>query len=142
MQVRRCLAGSLVVGLTLLLSGCASPSLVSISITPTTELINGVGLTVQYTAIGVFENGPQGKHPESTRDITNEVTWKSNTPQVATISNTGLLTSVGQAYGVTIISANMNGFTGVITAQATAVVCPLGWTASAGGCTPPPGTTP
>lgn len=131
MQVRRYLAGSLIVGLVLFLSGCANSSLVGMQITPTTELINGVGITVQYTAIGTFA---QGNHPRTTQDITNEVTWKSNAPQVASISSTGLLTSVGQAYGNTIITASMNGFTGLITATANAVVCPIGYKASASGC--------
>jgi hypothetical protein len=116
---RRYLKGSLFLGLALSLMGCSSPSLVSIQITPNAEYFGGPGLTAQYTAIGTFN---QGNHPKTTRDITNEVTWKSNASAVATVSNTGMATS-GFATGSTAITASMNGFTGLITANATAVVC-------------------
>lgn len=116
---RRFLKGSLLVGLVLSLAGCGSPGLVSIHITPTTEYFGGPGLTAQFTAIGTYE---QGNHPPSHQDITSLVTWKSNAPGVATISSTGLVTS-GNGLGSTAITATMNGFTGLITANATAVVC-------------------
>lgn len=116
---RRCLKGFLVVGLALSLAGCASPSLVSIKITPSAEYFGAPGLSAQFTAIGTYE---QGNHPPVTRDITSLVTWKSNAPAVATINSSGVATS-GNALGSTAITASMNGFTGLITANATAVVC-------------------
>jgi hypothetical protein len=131
---RRYLKGFLLVGLALSLSGCDSPTLVSIAITPTAELFTGVGGQAQFTAIGTFD---QGNHPKTTQDITDEVTWKSNAPSVATISSTGLVSVAGLAYGVTNITASMNGFTGLIIANATATACPTGYTASATGCTAP-----
>lgn len=115
----RYLTGSLFLGLALLLAGCSSPSLVSISISPTTEYFGGPGLTAQFTATGTYD---EGDHPKTTRDITSEVTWKSNAPAVATISSTGVATS-GLGEGSTAITATMNGFTGLITANATVVVC-------------------
>ncbi len=116
---RRYLKSSLLLGLALSLMGCSSPSLVSIQITPNAEYFGAPGLSAQYTAIGTFD---EGNHPKITRDITTEVTWKSNATAVATISNTGVATS-GYAIGSTAITASMNGFTGLITANATAVVC-------------------
>ena len=131
----RYLKGSLILGLALVLAGCASPSLVSITITPNVQYFSfGSGLTVQFTAIGTFA---QGNHPKSTRDITNEVTWKSNTPDIATISSTGLMTTTGAAYGTTNVTASMNGFGGLITANATANVCAPGQTVTSTGCTTP-----
>lgn len=116
---RRCLKGFLVVAIALSLAGCASPGLVSIKITPNAEYFGGPGLSAQFTAIGTYE---QGNHPPTTRDITSLVTWKSNAPAVATISSTGIATS-GNNLGSTAITASMNGFTGLITANATVVVC-------------------
>jgi trimeric autotransporter adhesin len=135
MFVRRCLKALLLAGVALSISSCSSPSLVSIAITPTTQYFSyGAGLTVQFTAIGTFA---QGNHPKTTKDITNEVTWKSNTPDIATISSSGLLTTTGAAYGTTNITASMNGFTGVVTANASANVCAPGDTVTSTGCTAP-----
>jgi hypothetical protein len=116
---RRYLKASLFLGLALLLAGCGSPGLVSIQVTPTAEYFGAPGLTAQFTAIGTYE---QGNHPASHRDITDLLTWKSNAPADATISATGLATS-GNNLGSTAITATMNGFTGLLTANATVVVC-------------------
>jgi hypothetical protein len=133
MLVRRYLQGALLLGLALSLMGCDSPTLVSIAITPTAQYFTlNAGLTAQFTAIGTFD---QGNHPKTTQDITDEVTWKSNSPGMVTISSTGLATTTGQEYGSSVISASMNGFTGLITATATANVCAAGQTVSSSGCT-------
>jgi hypothetical protein len=132
---RRYLAGFLLLGLALTLMGCDSPTLVSIAITPTAEYFSyTAGLTVQYTAVGTFD---QGNHPKTTQDITDQVTWKSDSPGIATISSTGLATTAGVDYGTSVISASMNGFTGLITATATANVCGPGQIPSSSGCTTP-----
>jgi hypothetical protein len=131
----RYLAGSLLFGLALTLMGCDSPSLVAITITPNIQVFSfNAGLTAQFTATGTFD---QGNHPKTTQNITDEVTWASSSPQVATISSSGLVTSTGIAYGTTNITASMNGFTGLITANATAAVCPLGDTVTSSGCQTP-----
>ena len=130
---RRYLKGSLILGFALSLMGCSSPSLVSIQITPSAEYFGGAGLTAQYTAIGTFD---QGNHPKTTQDITSEVTWKSNAAAVATISSTGLATS-GFGIGQSNITASMNGFTGLIVANATAEVCPPNYTPTSTGCVAP-----
>lgn len=133
---RRYLQVSLVLCLALSLMGCSSPSLVSIAITPSTQYFSlAQGLTVQFTAIGTFA---QGTHPKTTEDITNEVTWKSNTAGIATINSTGLVTTTGVDYGTSNITASMNGFTGLIVANATVNVCGPGQTVSGTGCTAAP----
>ncbi len=135
MFVRRCLMGLLLFGVALSVCDCDSPELVSIAITPTAQYFSyNAGLTVQFTAIGTFD---QGNHPKTTQDITSQVTWKSNTPGIATISSTGLVTTTGTEYGTSNITASMNGFTGLIIANATANVCPPDYTASSSGCTAP-----
>jgi hypothetical protein len=132
MPVRRYLQGALLLGLVLSLAGCNSPSLVSIAITPTAQYFSfNAGLTTQFTAIGTFD---QGNHPKTTQDITDEVTWKSNSPGIATVSTTGLVTTTGTEYGSSIISASMNGFTGLIVANATANVCQEGQVVTSAGC--------
>ena len=76
--------------------------LVSISISPQSPTIT-VGSTQQFTATGKFSDN-------STQDITTSVTWNSDTPSVATISNTagsqGLATAI--AAGSATISASEN----------------------------------
>jgi hypothetical protein len=129
----RYLKGSLLLGLTLSLMGCSNPSLVGITITPNAEFFGGPGLSAQFTAIGTFA---QGNHPKTTQDITDQVTWASNAPAVASINTKGLVTS-GLATGTTNITASMNGFTGLIHANATATVCAAGQIPSSAGCTTP-----
>jgi hypothetical protein len=118
------------ISLVLSLMGCSSPSLVSIKVTPTAEYFGGPGGHAQFTAIGTFNSG---NHPPTTQDITSQVTWKSNAPQVATVSTSGLVTS-GAAVGTTNITASMNGFTGLIIANATAQVCSANQTPTNTGC--------
>jgi hypothetical protein len=112
--------------------------LVGIDIQPTTEVFGSpttpvsadAGLNVQLRALGSFI------HPPVTKDITNQVTWSSNTPQMVTVNSTGLITATGDACGGTIISATVtkNSSDGgissagaVVTGNMTAsVVCPTG----------------
>jgi uncharacterized protein YjdB len=135
MLVRRYLQGFLLAGLVPLLAGCNSPELVSIAITPSTQYFTfSTGLSVQFRAIGTYD---QGDHPVTTQDITDEVTWKSNSPDIATVSSTGLVAPAAIAYGTAIVSATMNGFTGTIVGNSTVNVCAPGQILSAGACTTP-----
>lgn len=135
MVLRRFLRGCGLVALSALaftLPGCATYSLVSIQVTPTTQYFTLTpGLTVQYTAIGTFD---QGTHPKITRDITSQVTWKSNSTGMITINSAGLATTTGKEYGSAIITAEMNGFTGLIVAPVNANVCGPGQSVVNGGC--------
>ncbi len=74
----------------------------SIAVTPANTTIVA-GSTQQFTATGTLSDN-------STEDLTSEVTWASGTPATATISETGLATSL--AAGTSTISAKFEGFTG------------------------------
>ena len=75
------------------LSSCGfNKHLVSISIAPTGATFGAVdtSLFVNFTATGTYE------HPPETKDVTNIVTWKSDTPQVASVTSGGVVSpSVG-----------------------------------------------
>lgn len=129
MLVGRYLKGSLFLGLVLSLCGCASPSLVGITISPSALFMGGPGAQGQLTAIGTFD---QGNHPKITRDITDQVTWKSNAADVATVSSTGLVTATNIG-GSTLVTASMNGFTGLITGQILVTDC-NGLNSTSTGC--------
>ena len=110
-----------------LLFGCGHPtSLQSVEIAPTTvqvigQAAPGTGGQIQFKAYGHFA------HPTETRDITNEVQWFSNIPDVATVDSHGLATSglCGIA-GVTATATNAIGVPfssdAVLTATATFTV--------------------
>jgi hypothetical protein len=93
------------------LSGCSTPSLRTISITPATgaTVLTSKGQTAQFHAVGSYQ---QGSHQPTTQDITNSVTWSSSTPSVATIDSAGLATAV--ATGSTTITATGAGAFGAI----------------------------
>ena len=84
--------------------------LVSIQIQPSVETFGASniqvsldgGLQVQLRALGTYI------HPPVTKDITDQVTWSSNDPQMMTVSSTGLLTATGGACGGTLVSATIN----------------------------------
>lgn len=83
--------------------------LVSIAITPLVETFGASdipvpddrGLNVQLRALGTYI------HPPVTKDITDQVTWTSNTPQMVTVDSTGLITATGETCGNSIISATL-----------------------------------
>jgi Divergent InlB B-repeat domain len=102
------------VGAAILLLSLAScgrdQQLVSIAIQPseesfgatTTPIIDNAGAQVQLRALGSYI------HPPVTKDITSQVTWASNTPQMFTVDSSGMLTATGLACGGTLISATVN----------------------------------
>lgn len=92
------------------LSSCGhSQELVSIQVQPPVEtlgapnvpVIDNAGAQVQLRALGTYV------HPPVTKDITNQVTWTSNTPQMFTVDSTGLLTATGETCGGTLVSATV-----------------------------------
>ena len=87
------------------LGGSSNASLSSIAINPANATV-GAGGTQQYQAIGTYSDS-------STRDLTGQVTWSSNTPLVATISNAGLANAV--APGSTQIAATLGSISGTTT---------------------------
>jgi hypothetical protein len=80
-----------------------APTLSSIMIMPAAPTLGGVGATQQFSAAGIYSDG-------STADVTSQVTWSSSNPAIATISSTGLVTSV--ATGTANITATLSGVTG------------------------------
>ncbi len=107
------------------LLGCSATQVDTLVIAPATQSL-AVGQTSQLSATGVINHG---QHPSSNQNVTNAVSWTSNTPAVATVSATGLVTAVSA--GSTTITASMAGFGGTISATASVTV-----TGSGGGTTP------
>jgi Bacterial Ig-like domain (group 2) len=92
------------------LSACGhEQQLVSITIVPNVETFGGAdipliankGAQVQLRALGSYI------HPPVTKDITTQVVWSSNTPDMVTVDAAGLITATGTACGGTIISATV-----------------------------------
>jgi len=96
--------------LTASLSGCGhEQQLVGITVIPNVETFGAptipvsanAGSKVQLRALGSYI------HPPVTKDITNQVVWTSNTPDMVTVDANGLITATGNACGGTIISATV-----------------------------------
>ncbi len=88
--------------------GEAGLALVSISVTPADPTIVQ-GATLQFTATGTFSDS-------STQDLTNSVTWSSDTSSVATITagpGGGLATGIGT--GTSLITATSDSISGSTT---------------------------
>lgn len=101
---------AVVAGVLVSLSSCGrDQQLVSIQVQPTSETFGAsdipvsadAGAQVQLRALGTYI------HPPVTKDITTQVTWSSNTPQMMTVDSSGLLTVTGLSCGGTLISATM-----------------------------------
>ena len=76
-------------------------TLSSIALAPASPSV-AKGLTEQFTATGTYSDG-------TTSNLTSQVVWASATPSVATISASGLATTL--AVGTTNITATLNGVT-------------------------------
>jgi hypothetical protein len=92
------------------LPGCGhDQQLVGITVVPNVEtfgatnipVIANAGAKVQLRALGSYI------HPPVTKDITTQVVWSSNTPNMVTVDAGGLITATGNACGGTIISATV-----------------------------------
>lgn len=130
-------------------SSCGdSQQLVSISIQPSVEtfgaanipVIQLAGAQVQLRALGTYV------HPPVTKDITDQVLWTSNTPQMVTVNSTGLITVTGGPCGGTLVSATeqtnadssgLSSSGAIVTGYMTAnVVCFVGTTGGGGSGQP------
>lgn len=83
---------ALVASATLLLSlsSCGhNQQLVSIAVTPSPVVFEGVGAQVQFTALGTYI------HPPETKDITSQVQWRIDISFLAIINKAGLATATG-----------------------------------------------
>jgi hypothetical protein len=92
------------------LTGCLSKSLTSLQVVPAAGgATAAVGQTSQFQALAVYtESG----HATTTQDMTDQATWQSSTPAIATISSTGLATGVSAGTGP--ISATLQGAFGTV----------------------------
>jgi uncharacterized protein YjdB len=79
-------------------------ALISIIVTPA-NLIMTAGQIQQYLATGTYADG-------SVNNLTSFVTWSSSPPSVATVSSTGIVTSVGSSGSTATIKASLGSFTG------------------------------
>ena len=102
----------LFISVALLLLNCDTYKKTGLSITPTNATMGAIGDTLQFRAI---ETSTASPHPSTSTDVTSQVTWTSTNPAVATISSSGVATSVGT--GATTITATTNGSFGVLTAS-------------------------
>ncbi|HEX4006345.1 MAG TPA: Ig-like domain-containing protein [Acidobacteriaceae bacterium] len=78
-------------------TGSSGRILTSLSVTPTAQTVGEVGETAQFLAIGTYSAAPL------TADLTDQVNWISSDTDVATISSSGLATTIG--IGTTSITA-------------------------------------
>lgn len=88
------------------------PSLTSIALTPGETTVEA-GTTRQFTATGSYADG-------TTRNITDQVLWRTVDASVATVSPTGVATAVG--VGSTTVSATLGSVTGNATLRVQAVL--------------------
>jgi hypothetical protein len=81
--------------------------LVSIEIQPGVETVGATNIPVALDAGPIVQLRALGTyiHPPVTKDITDQVTWVSNTTGMFTVSATGFLTATGDSCGGTLVSA-------------------------------------
>jgi len=131
------LLGLLAGAILLSVAGCARETrLTQITLQPGSEefLFPNPNAQVHFTAFGTFI------HPPSTRDITAEVTWSTDTPQLITVAG-GVVSPTGAGCGSATVIATSNKDTGgsknIVVGTATVTVdnpndpnCPSGSTPS------------
>jgi hypothetical protein len=109
-MIRKWLGLTFACGVAIFMPSCGhDQQLVGISIEPSTETFGAAtipvnedaGLNVQLRALGSYI------HPPVTKDITAQVTWATDTPQMVTVNSTGVLTATGLACGNAIVSATV-----------------------------------
>lgn len=87
--------------------GSSSGTVSSLSIIPGSQSVSAAGQTTQFIAIGTTSSG-------ATLNLTNQVTWSSSSPQIATITQAGLATAVAKGTGtITALYTNPTGGTTV-----------------------------
>ena len=69
--------------------GNGDQQLISITVSPDNVTLGGIGLQVQYTAIGNY------RQPMESKDITSKVVWASAAPQIISVDASGLATYLG-----------------------------------------------
>ena len=117
--------GSVIVGtstMTVLSSAPQARTLTGLEVIPASQTTGQVGETAQYLAIGTYSSAPL------TADLTSQVTWISSDTTVATVSNSGLATTVGT--GTATITALATAEDGSVLAASGTLSWPLGTSSS------------
>lgn len=115
MRYRSPAGALLLLGIALPLTSCVqSPSLTSITISPTTVNFGGAGLNEQLTATGYYTHPG---HPAETKNITDEVNWASSAIECVTVNSSGMLTSGSNSCSNILVTASAQGFNGYISAN-------------------------
>ena len=115
MVVRCRVQGLVLLCLVTALIGCAADGLNSVQVTPKIQSL-AVGQTAQFTAVGSYGNSKS----LSSQNITSSVTWASSAPSIATVSASGVATTVGA--GTTTITASAQGWSGHVSDSAVLTV--------------------
>lgn len=112
MRNRSLLGALFITGVLIPITSCiSSPSLTSITVSPSVMNFGGPGLHTQLTAIGSYTHP---NHAPITKDITTQVNWASATPECVTVSSAGLIESQENICSGILITASMQGFHGII----------------------------
>lgn len=112
MRNRSLLGALIITGALFPITSCiSSPSLTSITVSPSVMNFGGAGLHTQLTAIGTYT---RPNHAAVTRDITTQVNWASATPECVTVSTTGYIESQQNICSGILVTASMQGFHGII----------------------------
>lgn len=117
--------GSVIFGtasITVLSSAPQARTLTGLAVIPASQTTGQVGETAQFLAIGSYSSAPL------TADLTSQVTWISSDTTVATVSNSGLATTVGT--GSATITALATAQDGSVLAATGTVSWPVGTSSS------------
>lgn len=85
--------GSVIVGNATITVSSSTPStrtLTSLTLLPFSQTLTTIGQTAQFLALGTYSQTP------TSGNLTDNATWGTSDPSVATVSSTGLVTAVGQ----------------------------------------------
>jgi trimeric autotransporter adhesin len=113
MLSRPALAG---LGLVVLISmfgvnGCVSYRLTGLYVEPSAGSCVPPGGTAQFTAYGTYT---EGGHASKTENITDDVSWTTDLPELASVTSTGLATAANDFVGLTNVKATAQGEFGVV----------------------------
>jgi hypothetical protein len=114
MKPRHVLCSLLFISIAILGLGCSGKkSFSSLQLTPNTASLASPGATVQFSAVAYYQHGEQSG---GSSNVSNQVTWTSSNPAVATVSSSGVATAV--SVGSTTITATMQLSAGPASASA------------------------
>jgi uncharacterized protein YjdB len=96
-------------------NGCISYKLTGIHVEPSAGACIAPASTAQFTAYGTYT---EGGHTAKTEVVTDQVSWTTDLPELATVSAAGLATAGDTYVGLTNVTATTQGEFGVETSSA------------------------